>query len=303
MSRRSRVRRAVARLTGVLLQIAQAGSLAVTLAGLTLPVLAQETGSESARPLIEQKLKLLGSLLASPRIAQIEAGDNDAAKALVSEAKALLAQSRRALDAGDLTGAGTAADAAMRTAAAARSGGPTAANPEQQHARNDELLGQVRSYRATIAAAWTAAAEGDAEDALVRLDRQIAEAEELSQAGRYADASRLLADAYKTAVALVSKQSAGQTVVYQLHFATPADEYAYELERHRSHEMLIDVALAERGVAREAIAAFLAKSAEFRATAEAAARRGAYDDAIGGMESATLQLVRALQSLGVSISQ
>lgn len=263
---------------------------------------AQTAEQSGDRALIEQKLMLLDTLLQSPRIAKVESGGEAGSKAKVSEAKELAATARSALAAGDLAAAEGAADAAMRAAAAAKSNVVAAPDAETQRARNDELLRQIRGYRETLGQAWTASAGAEAGASLLRLDRLIAEAEELGGAGRYADANRILGEAYKTAVALVSKQRAGQTVVYQLNFATPADEYAYEQERHRSHEMLIDIALAERGVGREMVAPYLQRSAELRARAEGAAQQGGYDEAIGDMERATAELMRALQSLGVPVA-
>lgn len=264
---------------------------------------AQSAGDGQDKTLIEQKLMLLDSLLQSPRMAAAESGADDALKAKLSEAKHLAATAHAAFASGDLGAAENAADAAMRAAAAAKGKAAAAPDADKQRARNDEMLRQIRGYRDALAGAWTAAAGADTGSSLLRLDRLIAEAEELATAGRHADANRILGEAYRTAISLVSKQRAGQTVVYQLNFATAADEYAYEQERHRSHEMLIDIALADRGVGRDMIASHLRRSEELRAGAEAAAGQGGYDEAVAGMERATAELVRALQSLGVPVTQ
>lgn len=263
---------------------------------------AQSAGAGRDKTLIEQKLMLLDSLLQSPRMAAAESGADDSLRAKFSEAKNLAAAANAAFAAGDLGAAENAADAAMRAAAAAKGEAAAAPDAEKQRARNGELLRQIRSYRDTLAGAWTAAVGAEAGSSLLRLDRLIAEAEELATAGRHADANRILGEAYRTAVSLVSKQRAGQIVVYQLNFATAADEYAYEQERHRSHEMLIGIALAERGMERDTIASYLRRSEELRAGAEAAAGLSSYDEAVADMERATAELVRALQSLGVPVT-
>lgn len=207
-----------------------------------------------------------------------------------------------------------AVDEALRTASATASAGKKDArlSPDILSSRNAELESQVRDYSASIAAALKI--QGRNQDArlgrpeqdnrLTQLDRMLDEAKQLTDAGRHGESNRVLAGAYHMAVTTLSELRAGETVILELKFDTPADEYAYEQRRNQSHEMLVEMMIQEgRGKDhnRGLIDNYLLEDRQLRSRAEAEAAAGNYAAAIKSLEEATGRLVRALRLSGMMI--
>lgn len=267
---------------------------------------ANSTQNENQRRLvIQQKLRLLESILASPRARQAQDSGDPESKAHYAKVRRLMEGARAALASGDAEFAGQSLDEALRTVSgAAFSKNGSSLNVSAQRTRNAELLEQIRSYRGSLADAAKENNGKTAGDAVARLDRLVAEADKHSASGRYAEANKLLAEAYKLAVTAVTEIRAGQTVVLRLKFDTPADEFAYEQRRNRSHEMLIDMMIAEgraEGPKRNLVERYVEESRSLRAKADGQAKAGDYASAVKTLEQATSQLVRALQVTGLAV--
>ena len=90
-----------------------------------------------------------------------------------------------------------------------------------------------------------------------------------------------------------------------MHFDTPAEEYAYEIDRNDSLGMLVNVLLAERMEGNETLAgqvgAQVAIAQSLRGEGETLAAAGQYDDAIATLEASTLELVKAIRRAGIYI--
>lgn len=281
----------------------------------TMPEAAGQSGTaadsaqnkDPRRLVIQQKLKLLEGILASPRARQAQEGGDPEAKAHYAKVQRMLEAARAALASGDLEFAGQSLDEALRTVSSTSPQGSkdsTSLSASAQRARNAELLEQIRSYRGSLADALKDGNRKAATDALAELDRLVAEADKQSAAGRYGEANKLLAEAYRLAVTAVSDVRSGQTVVLSLKFDTPADEFAYEQKRNRSHEMLVDMMIAEgraEGPKRELVERYVEENRKLRANADSQAKVGDYQAAIKTMEQATSQLVRALQAVGLAV--
>jgi hypothetical protein len=93
----------------------------------------------------------------------------------------------------------------------------------------------------------------------------------------------------------------GDTLVRSLQFASPREEYDYEIDRNDTHRMLIGVVLADRKEAAGAMQPGIDRAAALRADAEAQARRGGGAAAIRLLEDATRELVRAIRAGGLYI--
>jgi hypothetical protein len=255
------------------------------------------------RALVAQKLKLVEQLLASPRARDIDAGADGEAKAALGRARAMLDEARKAADVSETERAEASANEALRLATTAgRSRGAAELADSAQRQRNTELREQIGVYRTALVAALAARRSEPRSSPLAALDRLVADAELAAANGRQGDANKSLAQAYQVAVAALSELRAGETVMIELKFDTPADEFAYEQKRHQSHEMLIEMIVAERkpaAGARALIEQEVARARDLRA--RAAERAGAADHraAIGLMEEATGHLVRALQLAGM----
>lgn len=270
-----------------------------------VPEAQAQTGSDQRSALVKQKLLLLDSLFNSGKIKQLQDGGSDDTKAQLGRASQLRDEARSLQAAGDHPAAEKAVDEALRTASTASAAAvkDPLLNPKIQLTQNAELAMQVRGYSNSIAE--TLKKQGKRQDPrLGQLERMLDEAGKLTAAGRHGEANRLLADAYRLAVATVSELRAGETVVIDLKFETPADEYAYEQSRNRSHEMLVEITIQEgkaEGEKRGMVERYMGDSRQLRTQAEAQAKAGDYAAAIKSLEEATKQLVRALRATGMAI--
>jgi hypothetical protein len=93
-----------------------------------------------------------------------------------------------------------------------------------------------------------------------------------------------------------------QTVVYDKNFATPQEEYEFELSRYGSYEELIPLAIEQRKPAEQTVATMndLAKRAkEIHDEGVALAAKGDHKMAIMALQAATERLQQALHLAGV----
>lgn len=244
-------------------------------------------GDAARRALVTQKSRLLEQVLASPR------------------ARTLLAEGRQAADAGETLRAEAAVDEALRLVTTATSARSTAARADGTlPLRNAELLQQVSLYRSALVTALAARKDRQQTSTLAVLDQFVAEAEKASAVGRHDDANKSLTQAYRLAVISLSEVRAGETITIELEFDTPADEFAYEQRLHQSHELLVDMAVAERKPAAEVLALIaqqVTHARVLRGRADERATAGDHAAAIKLMEQATGHLVRAIQAAGVPV--
>lgn len=248
---------------------------------------------------LAQKTRLVEQFLRSPRAVAVAAGGDPSAKALLARADALLAQSRQAATPAE---AERSLNDALRLAGEALRMRPGESDAALVR-RNDELRSQVADYRAALLATGSARRAQTLEP-LAAIDTLLAEAHSLSAGGRHVDANVPLARAYDIAARTLAAARAGETVTIELKFATPAEEYDYERRRFRSHEMLLEMTLAERAPSADALTAAQGRRAQAQALATQASDSAARQDhraAIRLLEDATRELVRALQALGVPV--
>lgn len=141
--------------------------------------------------------------------------------------------------------------------------------------------------------------------ALVRdIEPRVAEATELLAAGDAAAGRSALDGAYDDVKQAIDALRSGDTLIRELDFATPADEFAYEIDRNDTHRMLITVLLDEKRVSGQRAAMtrqFVTRAGEIREQAEAEAAAGRYGAAIELLEASTHEYVRAIRSAGVYI--
>jgi len=260
-------------------------------------------GDAPRRALVEQKLRLVEQLLGSARVLEVGAGSDLEAKAALTRARALLAESLQAASSSASTHVEPKLNEALRLVVAAtrsRAGGQAAEDGQAQ--RNTELRDQINAYRRAIVAALEARRIEPQPAALAALDQFIADAERLAASGRHGEANKALTQAYRVAGESLSALRAGETVTIALKFDTPADEYAYEQKRHQSHEMLVEMTVAERRPSGAALASIEQQVREARALRERATESVAAGDhptAIRLLEEGTGHLVRALQAAGM----
>jgi len=132
----------------------------------------------------------------------------------------------------------------------------------------------------------------------------IKQADQYSASAKYKDGIALLGTAVHGIDNEISQMRSGDTLTRSLSFATPKDEYQYELERNDTHLLLINVYLAENpvdGETRSKIDLHLDGATAFRKKADDLASTGKYQDAVREIESSTVNIIRAIRAMGVYI--
>lgn len=282
--------------------IAAVARTGVLLAALLASVAA--AGASAVDERIANVERLLGQQ--STAVRQIESNGSEEAAAGLARARDLLERARATSAAGDEEAAGRQLDQATRTMFDAVR---VAGTPQALHDKREaDFERRTRSLESLLEALDRIGREKGQEEqvnrATVVLRETIARAESLRGAGRVEDGRRQLDAAHELAAIQVESLRGGDTLVRTLTFETKADEYAYELDRNDTHEMLLRVLVEQRpgGGALNAIAAKLvgeARTLREQAEGEAAARR--YEAAIDGLERSTVQLIRAIRSAGIYI--
>ena len=145
----------------------------------------------------------------------------------------------------------------------------------------------------------------DVHDALleeIAADRLAANA--LLAEGKSAEAKVHIDRAYLVTKLSVERARKGETLLRELKFDTPEDEYKYELDRNDTHRMLLKVLLDDKMKnerIRESVDVHVAKSDELREQAVTQADNKDFETAIETLEKSTKELVMAIRSAGIYI--
>lgn len=264
--------------------------------------------ADQKKRLAEQKLKLVEMLLDSPGNKAVAANLGSDGAQLIEQSRSLTAQARQAVAEQRYEAATQALDEALRHAFKASSRPqPVDANQAEGRLKQQfqDFAEQITGYRASLLDLSKDGRNAEpARKLLARLDRLSDEARRLYSAGQLAESNKKMAEAYKLAVAEISALRAGQEVVMSLKFETPADEFAYELKRYQSNEILVSMMVGEgraEGERRKLVDNFLGEADRLKEEARLTARAADHKSAIGSMEKANAQLNRALQAMGVPV--
>ena len=299
----SRHRRLTARLWLLLAMVVATGAVAD-------PPVADKAGAgaepEARLKLLDNKLRLLDTLLHRGEAAQrIDQGAATEAKTLLGTARAAFDKARRLR----LANALDECEAELgRGLQAFTSATRLAGDPERQRRLVREHYGELTRRVAGFREAFVRiVAERPVEARLLDLndvDKLVQRAGNKAARNDYEAAN---VDAIQAADLLeraLTRARHQQTLVYEIKFNSPAEEYAYETERNRGHEALIRLLLGERSLAeaeRRSVLAVLEDNALLRARAEALAARGDNAAAIRRLEQATEILTQALRQLGAPV--
>lgn len=243
------------------------------------------------RELIAQKISLLDNLLARTKASErYSAPDNEQARALVAEAEELAGIARENLKKGDLEVVVQGIDEAFqRVFNASRMCRQETGSTLVEQMRYQELLEGIDSLR-----------PGANSGTDPETERLIGEARGRAEQDDYAGATKLLGQAYEKVASAVALSRDNETVVYSLDFATPRDEYEYEVRRYGGNRMIIDLLLEKHpGSTVALVKSFVAKAEEMRASAESKAEAGKFEEAVRDMETAGQHQQRALGLLGI----
>ncbi|GIL07029.1 MAG: hypothetical protein AMXMBFR72_03790 [Betaproteobacteria bacterium] len=266
-------------------------------------VAAASAQDATARRTVEQKLELVRQLVSdSPAARRIAASGNAAAQRHLDEGRRHFERAGEALRAGDIAAAGAAADEALWSFGRARQLVPDDMNRAiAERVRYQQLLQSAERMVPTFRTHLAHAGAADAPDLAAALEL-IEQAKTLAAAERIAEANRALLQAERHLLVGLNRTIGDRTLVYRAHFETPALEFDYELERHRSLHDLVPVAIDELKPGEEARAAIrqlVERSRSLRTRAVALAGERRHEDALETVREATALLQRALTTAGL----
>jgi len=271
---------------------------------LALALLLHGAALAQDREQLERRLQSVGTLIESSSAAkQIEASAEPAARERRDNARLIHREAAASLQGGDMPAAARLLDQAAREMMT----GARLAKPEQVAGAKAQRDFDVRldSARALLTAQQRITAEkGNQPEAVLatrRIEEQIADAQRRAGAGQLDEARSAVDRAYLTARVSIEAMRRGDTLVRTLQFASPREEYDYELDRYEAHRLLIQVLLADRKEPTPAMRGYIERAATLRTEAEATARKGEHAGAIQRLEEATRELVRAIRAGGVYI--
>lgn len=284
--------------------------LVLATGGLTPLAMAQSpdpAAGEQKKRLIDQKIRLLETLLNSPAAKSAVLEGPGESTSLVVHAQQIITEARQQAAEGHYDVAGKAVDDAMKLVGKAtrRQSSDTSFADSAQRKAYLDLSDQVATYRRSVIDLTRDPQLADAaRSLLIRVDLLVADAAQLSAANRLGEANKKLAEAYKLVTEDIARLRQGHQVVMSLKFDSPAEEFSYEEKRFGSNQIMVDMLIADGkadGERRKMIDQFLAEAARLKREAEQHAQNGGHQDAVKVMERANGQLVRALQMMGVPV--
>ena len=279
-------------------------ALALALCLVAAAAVAQETSPEDKRRLVEQKMRLVEMLVRTQATKSLASGSAPSER--LDQGTAAIIQARQALQENRIDDAGRILDGALRSTSAGQAGAAAPGlNEEAQRRTYQNLVEQVATYRASVEELAAHPRLGRAaRELLTRIDGKSAEARRQATGGSLEAANRTLGEAYQLAVGELSRLRAGDEVVLSLKFASPAEEFAYEVKRYESNQILVNMMVSDgkaEGERQALVNGFAGEARRLRGEADGLARSGRHREAIPLMESAVGQLNRALQAMGVPV--
>ncbi|MBF0283565.1 MAG: hypothetical protein HQL51_03805 [Magnetococcales bacterium] len=259
---------------------------------------------------LEQKAALLDRILKDSDTAR-RSEDKKEAHALLEKAQGLRDQAQVARKAGQEAETRKLLDEALQLAMqASRKTVDPSSQVWREKARYEDLTTGIASfsdaYRRNlerVKSAQPAAAPANPLD-LEAVAAELAQGKQLAQAGQFVEANKRLAPVHDALVAGLKGMLHDKTVVVKLEFASPKEEYDYEVNRNNGYQALLRMTLDQGGVkpeAKETVQKMVMASEQSRGDAERQAAAGDHAVALKTMEQANAQMVKALQMAGVQI--
>ncbi|HEY0825542.1 MAG TPA: hypothetical protein VGD76_17270 [Ramlibacter sp.] len=259
---------------------------------------------------VEQKAAMLDRVLNhSPVAARVAASGNLLARKHFQDARELLTHARALAAGGELREADRLLNGAIYEISRAQQLVPDPGSQQAaERARYAQLEDSVAALRRTALIALPAQAPGrgeSREQVVARADLLVDQAAQLARDNRYIEANKQLDAALLLLLQDASARLAGHTIVYDVRFADRKEEFDFELERLRSFERLVPLALLEfrpSAEARVLMDRYVAQAGELRLRGESQFARDPLA-AIKDLADATEALKRALQAAGLMVPQ
>jgi hypothetical protein len=274
------------------------------------PQAAARPAPEVTAQTLEQKAAMLDRVLnQSPVAARIASSGNDTARKHFATARELLAHARELGKDGVLRGADALLNEAIYEVSRAQQLVPDPGSQQAaERARYEQLENSVAALKRTalIALPATAPRRGESREQVVaHADVLADQATSLARSNRYIEANKQMEAALMLLLNDASARLAGHTIVYDVRFADRKEEFDFELERFRSFERLVPLALLEfrpSAEARVLVDRHVAQATELRQRGEAQLPRDPLA-AIKDVTEGTDALRRALQAAGLQVPQ
>lgn len=266
-----------------------------------------------SRQLVEQKEAFVKRVLSdSPAVRRIEAGNKAEARKYLAGAQESYAKAVLSIKNNDIAGADRQLNEATWLIGKARQLVPDdLTHSVAQRERYAQMLESVESLRISYQRHLQrtkgqppGVAVSDAQ--LVKAAQLVDSAKSLANSGEVAPANKALSDAEKTLMVGLSRVLGVKTIEYAQRFETPAEEYAYELERNRSYADLIPIALAEFKPDSEAIREVqhsVDTNRRLREQAQRHAEKKEHRSALAALRGGTAHLQSALAAAGLRVPQ
>ncbi|MDH5692920.1 MAG: hypothetical protein OEZ47_07445 [Gammaproteobacteria bacterium] len=187
--------------------------------------------------------------------------------------------------------------------------GPSKEELEEQRLEYVEVLEGVKSIQASHATAMKSAEKSGGKIKAQDYDKSKVEkllsiAEDQASDQEYKSAIKALRKVEREVTSALNSMLSEQTIVYELKFDTPEDEYKHEVGRYKGYDELVPVAIEMRkpsSGALQLMEQFKKKADFFAEKAEESAKAGRYAEAIVIVRDATLEIRRGLMALGVTM--
>ena len=256
---------------------------------------------------VASRLVYVERLLTESSAAQrVDASGKTEAIEMKAQAQAHFVEAKKLSESGD----SEAAEAELREAIRLMSSAARAANGDAKvsQKQTDDYGTRKESVTALAKAHDRIATEKGMKDMNRALQDKVSTdlgmSDELMAQGKGDEARAKLDATYELVKGSLEGLRGGDTLVRELNFETPEDEYLYELDRNETHRMLVEVLLAEKMQAspmRKTADGFIAQAGELRKQAEEAAGKKKFEEAIDLLEASTKEFIRAIRSAGVYI--
>lgn len=210
--------------------------------------------------------------------------------------------------AGDMAAAlATAAEAAELFNKKSSEIGPTAEELAEQKEGFNDLLITLESFVDAHLASYKQAKEEERKTVSYNSDdvgNLIVDAKNLAGQQKYEAAGKQIKKAERMVTRALNEMLNSHTIVYDLNFKTPAEEFKYEVNRYKGYAELIPVAIEVKKPSAGSIKyakTFQDKSEFFKSKAQEAAKAGRWEEAMVVIKDATMEIRRGLRILGVSM--
>lgn len=229
------------------------------------------------------------------------------AQDIKKEVETKIKLAKKALASGNKKAAMDQAELAVSMFKSPPKAGPTAAEIAELKADYESHLGGlmslVESHKAAIQSAKKNKETFSNYDQK-KVKKLKASAASLAKAKKFVKARKEISLAEKIVTESLNAMLGSKTIVYELKFDTPKDEYDYEVKRYVSYLELIPVALEvkkPRPASVKLMETYRKKGEFFASKAEESSAAGRHKEAIVVIKDATKEVRRGLMILGVSM--